>query len=111
MTLIKNHDQVIAEELRSKNMLRNHRLAMSIQDAGWRSFLSMLEYKAILYHKTFKTINPKNTTQTCSSCGHVLTGTQKLTLSDRKWTCPICNTFHVRDENAAKNILRIGLTN
>lgn len=111
MTLIKNHDQVIAEELRSKNMLRNHKLAMSIQDVGWRSFLSMLEYKAILYHKTFKTINPKNTTQTCSSCGHLLTGTHKLTLKDRQWTCPNCNTFHVRDENAAKNILKIGLTN
>ena len=111
MTLIKNHDQVIAEELRSKNMLRNHRLAMSIQDVGWRSFLSMLEYKAILYHKTFKTINPKNTTQTCSSCGYLLTGTHKLTLKDRQWTCPNCHTFHVRDENAAKNILKIGLTN
>ena len=111
MTLIKNHDQVIAEELRSKNMLRNHRLAMSIQDVGWRSFLSMLEYKAILYHKTFKTINPKNTTQTCSSCGYVLAGTHKLTLKNRHWTCPNCHAFHIRDENAAKNILKIGLTN
>ena len=41
-TLIKNHDLVVAEELRSRNLLKNHALAMSIQDNGWRMFLSML---------------------------------------------------------------------
>ena len=37
-TLIKNHDLVVAEELRSKNLLRNHALALSIADVGWRTF-------------------------------------------------------------------------
>ena len=107
--LIKNHDLVAAEELRSKNLLKNHTLAMSISDAGWRSFLSKLEYKAKLYGKIFITVDPKNTTQTCSCCSHVMSGKNKLTLKDREWTCPKCGTHHIRDINAAKNILNKAL--
>ena len=104
-TLIKNHDLVAAEELRSKNLQKNHALAMSIADVGWRAFLSMLEYKAEMHGKKFVAVNPRNTTQTCSHCGHVLTGDKKLTLDDREWTCPVCRIHHDRDHNAAKNIL------
>jgi len=107
--LIKNHDLVVAEELRSKNMLRNHALAMSISDVGWRTLLAMLSYKADLFGRKFLTVNPRNATQTCSDCGHVLTGKNKLTLVDRKWTCPSCGTLHARVHNAAKNILAKGL--
>ncbi|WP_155287859.1 RNA-guided endonuclease InsQ/TnpB family protein [Lacticaseibacillus zhaodongensis] len=107
--LIKNHDMVVAEELRSQNMLRNHALAMSIADVGWRTFLGMLAYKAELYDCQFVTVNPRNTTQTCSDCGFVMAGDQKLTLTDREWTCPQCGAFHIRDHNAAKNILAKGL--
>ncbi|MBT9672475.1 transposase [Secundilactobacillus kimchicus] len=107
--LIKNHDLVVTEELRSKNMLRNHALAMSIADVGWRTLLGMLAYKANLYNRQFVTINPRNTTQTCSQCGYLMQGNEKLTLADRKWTCPQCGTYHIRDWNAAKNILVKGL--
>ena len=104
-TLIKNHDLVVTEELRSKNMMKNHALAMSISDVGWRTFLNMLEYKAEIHSKDFKAVNPRNTTQTCSCCGYVMSDKNKLTLKDREWTCPSCGVFHVRDHNAAKNIL------
>ncbi|MSE00332.1 transposase, partial [Bacillus velezensis] len=50
--LINNHDLVVVENLRSKNMLKNHALAMSISDVGWRTFLQKLDYKANLYNKT-----------------------------------------------------------
>ena len=109
-TLIKNHDLVVAKCLKSKNLLKNHALAMSIADVGWRSFLTMLEYKANKYGHVFVEVNPAYTTQTCSHCGFRM-GTQntnKLTLSDRTWTCPCCHTFHIRDHNAAKNILHKG---
>ena len=108
--LIKNHDLVVTEELRSKNLLKNHALAMSISDVGWRSFLCMLSYKAGLYGRQFITVSPKNTTQTCHDCGFVMgsDGTEKLTLADRKWTCPQCHTHHIRDHNAALNILEKG---
>ena len=111
ITLVKNHDLVVAEELRSSNLLKNHALAMSISDVGWRTFLQMLTYKANLYSRQFITINPKNTTQMCSDCGFVMgtEGTNKLTLAQREWTCPKCHTYHVRDQNAAQNILNKGL--
>ncbi len=110
--LIKNHDLVVAEELRSKNMLKNHALALSISDVGWRAFLGMLAYKADLYGRQFVTVNPQNTTQTCHDCGFVMgtSDTKKLTLADREWTCPNCDIHHIRDWNAAKNILDKGLT-
>jgi putative transposase len=108
-TLVKNHDLVVAEELRNKNMLKNHALAMSISDVGWRTFLQMLAYKAPLYGHQFVTVDPRNTTQTCSGCGYLMHGEHKLTLADRQWTCPQCNVHHIRDHNAAKNILAKGL--
>ncbi|MFT8412120.1 MAG: RNA-guided endonuclease TnpB family protein [Schleiferilactobacillus perolens] len=109
--LIKNHDLVAAEELRSKNLQKNHALALSISDVGWRTFLTMLEYKAELYGRTVVLINPRNTTQTCHACGFIMgtQGTQKLELKDREWTCPHCGTSHIRDWNAAQNILTKGL--
>ena len=111
IALIKNHDLVVAENLRSSNLLKNHALAMSISDVGWRIFLQKLEYKARLYGKTFVTVNPQNTTQMCHECKFVMgtNDTQKLTLKDRQWTCPQCGAFHIRDHNASLNILDKGL--
>ena len=109
--LINNHDLIVAENLKSKNMLKNHALALSISDVGWRSFLQKLAYKADLYQRTFIVVHPKNTTQTCHECGFIMGSgdTKKLTLKDREWTCPACQTHHIRDVNAAKNILSKGL--
>ena len=101
---------VVAENLKSKNMLKNHALAMSISDVGWRTFLEMLEYKAPAYGRTFVEVNPAYTTQTCYDCGFVMgrKGTKRLTLHDREWTCPNCHVHHIRDHNAALNILAKG---
>ena len=109
--LINNHDLVVAENLRSSNMLKNHALAMSISDVGWRTFLQKMEYKSALYGRSFITVSPKNTTQMCNDCKFTMgtKGTEKLTLKDREWTCPNCGTFHIRDINASKNILEKGL--
>lgn len=111
LTLIKNHDLVVAENLSSKNMLKNHALAKSISDVGWRTFIQKLTYKAELYEKTFLTVDPKNTTQTCNDCGYLMGSDEKsnrLSLRNREWTCPSCDTYHVRDHNAALNILAKG---
>jgi putative transposase len=108
---INNHDVVVLENLRGKNLLKNYALAMSISDAGWTSFQRMLEYKADLYGKTYLEIDKRNTTQRCSSCGSIMghNGHEKLTLKDREWDCPMCGTHHIRDYNAALNILEKGI--
>jgi len=110
-TFIKNHDLVVGENLMSRKLLKNHALAMSISDVGWRTFLGMLEYKAPMYGHTFIEVNPSYTTQTCSKCNFRMgtNNTKKLTLSDRKWKCPNCHTKHIRDWNASKNILNKGM--
>lgn len=84
-------------------------LARAIADCSWGSFTQKLDYKTRAYGKTFIKVLPKNTSQTCSVCGAVLEGDDRLTLSDREWVCPSCGTHHNRDLNAAINILNRGL--
>lgn len=111
VTLIKNHDLVVAENLSSKNMLKNHALAKSISDVGWRMFIQKLTYKAELYGRKFITVDPKDTTQMCHDCGYIMGSdkrSKKLTLNNREWTCPNCGVHHIRDHNAAMNILTKG---
>src|SRR5690606_19567455 len=93
--IIKNHDIVCIEDLHTKGMLRNHKLAKSIADVSWSAFVSKLEYKAKWYGKTIVKISrwfPSS--QICFACGHQA---GKKTLDMRKWTCPICQAQHDRD--------------
>lgn len=103
--LIKSHDLIAAENLKVSNLLKNHCLAKAISDAGWRTFLTLLQQKGEMYGRDVIFVAPQYTTQTCSVCGHVMTGDQKLPLSVREWDCPVCGTHNMRDTNAAKNIL------
>ena len=106
---VENQDLIVAEDLKVKNLLKNHRLAFSISECGWSDFLDKLEYKAEMYGKEFIKVPPMYTTQTCSKCGYVMKGDQKLKLGDREWVCPNCGEYHIRDYNAAKNILAAGV--
>ena len=109
--IIKNHDFVVTENLQSKNMLKNHALAMSISDVGWRQFITYLNYKADLYNKISIQIDPRYTTQMCHSCSFRMgtCDTKKLMLKDRVWVCPNCGQSHIRDYNASLNILARGI--
>ena len=100
--LVKNYDMIAIEDLRTKNLLKNHHLAKSISNASWRMFRTMLEYKCEWYGKQLIVVNPKNTSRICSSCGF---NSGETPLEIREWTCPKCKTHHDRDINAAINIL------
>ena len=105
--LIKNYDVICLETLKVKNMVKNHRLAKSISDCSWSSFVNMLYYKADWYGRSLSKVDTfYSSSKTCSVCGFKL---KELTLDTRKWTCPQCNTVHDRDINAANNILKEGL--
>ena len=106
--LVKNHDYIFAEDLKIKNMIKNHKLAKAISDSGWRSFLTILEWTAIKRNKTFILVDPKNTTQMCSVCGVI--SDEKIILGIEEWTCPNCGKHHIRDINAAINIKNKGLS-
>ena len=88
-------------------MVKNHHLAKSISDAGWGAFLTILTYKAACAGRRVIAVNPAYTSQWCSGCGELV----EKDLSVRVHTCPHCGLVLDRDQNAAINILRLGLQN
>lgn len=105
--LVRNHDVIAIEDLKINNMLKNHCLAGSIADAGWGTFKTYLAYKAESAGCQVIYVDPRNTSQTCSCCGQVMEGDDRLDLSQRTFSCPACGHSEDRDVNAAKNILAI----
>ena len=100
--LVEQYDVIKIEDLKAKNLMKNHKLARAIVNQSWRKLRLMLEYKCAWYGKRLVTVNSRKTSQICSNCGY---DDGKHTLDIRQWTCPNCGTSHDRDINAAKNIL------
>ncbi|MFF4146633.1 RNA-guided endonuclease InsQ/TnpB family protein [Streptomyces sp. NPDC001698] len=101
--LIRENQAVAVEDLSVKGLART-RLAKSIHDAGWSAFVSMLEYKAVRYGRTFVRIGRfEPTSQVCSVCG-VKDGPKPLHV--RIWTCGACGAVLDRDVNAAVNVAK-----
>jgi len=103
-TPIQSHDLVALEDLKVRNMVKNHHLAKSISDASWSMFRDWLEYYGRVMGRVVIAIAPHYTSQECSSC-HVIV---KKSLSTRTHTCQ-CGCVLDRDHNAALNILAAGL--
>ena len=108
LKIVSENQVIVTENLKVRNMMKNHHLAKSVADVSWYEFTRQLAYKSEwngrIYQKT-DTFFPSS--QLCSCCGCLNHETKDLSV--RKWICPSCKTIHDRDVNAAKNILSEGL--
>ena len=104
LNLAGEYATICIEDLDIKAM---HRLwGKKVSDLSHRSFIKILKYQCSKTGSTVVEI-PRfyPSSKTCSVCEDVY---EELTLGDRKWTCPNCNSQHDRDQNAAINIHRVG---
>jgi len=104
------HYQIIAfEELEPQQMGRSSGMHKSIRDVAWSQLIQYTCAKAEEAGRTVVLINPRNTSKMCSNpnCGELV----EKDLSVRVHTCPHCGLVLDRDQNAAINILRLGLQN
>jgi putative transposase len=100
-TLVQNYDGIACEDLKIRNMVRNHHLSKSILDAGWGLFKQLLTSKAVDAGREVVFVDPAYTSKCCSNCGAVF---QDFDLSTR-WVECACGLSLDRDHNAAINIL------
>lgn len=103
--VVASNDVVVYEDLKVSNMVKNHHLAKSINDAGWYQFTQWLDYYGEIWDKAVVAVSPNFTSQDCSNCGQRV----KKSLSTRTHSCPSCGIEICRDTNAAINILKKGM--
>jgi putative transposase len=105
--LVSENQAIALETLNIKGMVKNHCLAQAVSDAAWNGFVNKILYKAEKVGKAiFKIGQFEPSSKNCHVCGY---HNSELTLKDREWMCPECNTLHDRDINAAINIKKFAL--
>jgi len=103
--LVQSSDLIALEDLKVRNMVRNHHLAKSISDAAWSQFREWLGYFGRVFGVPVITVPPHFTSQDCSKCGTKV----NKSLSTRTHNCSHCGHIQDRDWNAAINILKKAL--
>ena len=98
--LVASYGLIVAEDLHVRQMMKNHRFAKAIGDAGWGKIFEMLRYKAESAGGVFVQIHPQYTSQECL-CGEKV----EKTIQDRRHVCSACGTNEDRDVHASKIIL------
>jgi len=102
--LVREYDAVFVEDLNVKGMLEQSHNTRNKQDAAWRQFITLLEYKAELYGSHVVRVEARGTSKECASCG---VETAKP-IWVREHSCPSCGFKTDRDANAAMNVLQRG---
>jgi putative transposase len=103
-TLVTSSDVIAFEDVQIRNLVRNHHLAKSINDAAWGRFLWWVQYDAAMQAVPCLAVPPQFTSQDCSGRlpdGSRCPGRVAKSLSVRTHVCPRCGLVMDRDENAA----------
>ncbi len=105
--VVSENHTIVLEDLNVSGMVKNRKLSRVISQQGWGEFRGLIEAKSEKYGRNFVAINRwEPTSQTCSECGYKW---GKIDLSVRSVLCLNCGTEHDRDENASRNIERVGM--
>ena len=103
-TLVTKYHTLGIETLNVKGMIKAGLQPKALSDAAMSNLLSQIRYKG-QWHGTH--IVPASrkypSSKTCSACNEV---NKKLARQPR-WTCPGCGATHDRNENAARNLLKL----
>ena len=121
--LVDSYDLVVHEALPVRNMVRRPKprpdggggyepngarakagLNRSIHDAGWGSLVALITYKAEDAGRQVIAVDPRHTSRTCASCGHVSARNRRGAVFE----CEACGHEAHADTNAAVNILWAG---
>lgn len=106
--LVKEHDIIVSEKLKVKDMSSNHNLAKNILDASFNKICEMLKWKCKLHGKYYYQVNTYfPSSKKCSHCENKTELTSDLSI--RNWTCDVCGNENDRDINASINIIFEGL--
>jgi putative transposase len=105
--VVSENQTIILEDLNVSGMVKNRKLARAISQQGWYEFRALCEAKSEKFGREFRVISRwEPTSQICSNCGFRW---GKLDLKIRSVQCLNCGIEHDRDENAAKNINKVGI--
>ena len=106
--LVKKNALIVIGDLSAKKLVKT-KMAKSVLDTGFSALKTMLKYKCENAGVLFEEVNERFTTQICSCCGEITTGSPKgrADLRIRVWECE-CGSINQRDLNSAKNILALG---
>lgn len=104
--IIRKNQAIVIEDLKVKNLMKNHNLAKSIAEVSWSRFREMLDYKSRWYGRELIIAPPDYpSSQLCSDCGN--RSSQTKDLACRVYICPECGLEIDRDYNASLNLLKL----
>lgn len=127
LDLVRKHDVIAHEDLKIRSMVKapapkpdpgrpggflpngaaaKTGLNRSISDAGWGVFLTILHAKAESAGRELIAVDPRNTSRTCPTCGHVSAENRP---TQEKFHCVSCGHSAHADTVGALNVLRAGL--
>ena len=104
--IIRENQAIVIEDLKVKNLMKNHNLAKSIAEVSWSRFREMLDYKSRWYGRELIIAPPDYpSSQLCSDCGN--RSSQTKNLACRIYVCSECGLEIDRDYNASLNLLKL----